>query len=473
MQKSVYTLFIGILIHCNVICQIGLEVPIDVLEGKNMKVQDESIVARFPNAEMIFIFFLKKDSKTREQEHARINSKFLPLKSSGIEYLIYEYIEGNSSSGPEFLKNMVISDTRYFVRCKSLELCKLITGETNALNQSSQIREFSIDNCKKDAVSRLDEIYPKYEAVISIFKEEYMAIKTVNLLTDLQNQVNILTRKMDSLNKAVLKGKEQPPPIPLAQLSFGASYSMAPSKEMVQATSDLAMKLQSRRGSAIEVGYRIMTSPASEQAQGLGIAFNWFRNDLSVLADSSFFAYSTEDADGNVYQRRVYGRQLSEHMSISGMAIQLGYFRDFPVGLESDWVISIETGLSFFYLSSIRGRYAEGIISTRGKYAEISDELMNIPEYGFQENVPITNTKYYDLNARRAGVSWYGNIALNRRLLERVFLNAKFGLLVSPNLTDSNYDDSGNYSDNKSTFYGMDLLRLNPFSIGLGLTFKL
>ncbi len=432
----------------------------------NQNISESDISKAFQNPDIIFVFFVNKNDVLTDVKQV-IEQEFLRHEESKVRFLVYSYEE---DAGKHKFLDKLLTENTYLVYCPNRLLLDLF-GEYGEIYISNQnMRKLSLENCVKNGVGKLGVIQPKIDGIMKIYRENKLALELYRRVSAIQENIGLIKHQQDSINDANKHVIAKPLEVPKGHLHVKIAYSFGGGGKVVQPNSLTTTEIEKRNGRSLEIGYKNILTGGVLPNRGIGFGFSWFNNDLIITADSSFKEFEASDTDGNLYKRRVYGDQIAEHVSITGVSVPLSYYLDIP--LSDAWKFQIESGVSFYYLRTAQFRVTRGDISTRGWYDEANLLLTDIPEYGLVESEPI-NRAVHEIDLSTAGAAWFVSLSIRTEFAGRLGFIGGLGILTSPKLFRSTKTEGNNEEDYSGLVYSIPNWRLNLLNLSIGLTYRL
>lgn len=133
---------------------------------------------------------------------------------------------------------------------------------------------------------------------------------------------------------------------------------------------------------------------------GLGVSFHYYFDKTYGFASGVqlisfrqttsgkdyYNAFETIDTENKSYERRIWGSNISEKLSIHLINIPLHFFYKYPFNRNLALFASIGPGIS---IPVVRNYSGSGLFTYKGYYPDTKVTLKDIPVYGFNSNVSV------------------------------------------------------------------------------------
>jgi hypothetical protein len=156
---------------------------------------------------------------------------------------------------------------------------------------------------------------------------------------------------------------------------------------------------------------------------GISIGVDYLRNSFSITSDTIYTGYEQTDRDNDTYLRKIYATGISENISFDYLGLRGTLFRTFDLSPRINF--NAKAGLKVIYITDARYCSEGGLVSYRGKYPGVNEELAEIAYLDFVDDVPTSRNESM-LDIRRTNLDFFYGIEIEYSVLENVKLQSEF-----------------------------------------------
>lgn len=451
---------------------------------KGEKVISKEILDNTGRNELTFVFFVPLYDSTDINSFIKENK--IKSGTKGINYFVYNYAPTNNSKDDPFFNELEIEGDKCFAISNNSDFCQEIISANSTelpvslerISKSNEVNIYKLNIVGICSSSKLKLYCSRIIEIKNTFKEKYLNVIVGEENKSLLSQINDVKIKLDTISVHIDKyfGKKNS-----NYLSFSPSYNTGKTAitNKNSNSQQYDTKVFSRQGFGFGISYQgyLSHKKDSKISNGFGIGINYLRNDLNLSADKVYFSYSTVDKDGETYQRRIYGSNIKEAVSLNFMEMPINYIFDYRLSKskEKGFSLFFNLGVKFSYLFSGTYQATNGTLSYRGKYNGIKSEFKNMSDYSFYENTQINKEKQ-NLDIKR--LSCYGFIGggLKYSISSKIDISISAYTSVADNNfvkdKSENYIISENNNEYNSLLFSLDKFKINPTNFSLGFTYK-